>query len=67
MCNSLQVAKSKLQQDGDRAKFYVDHKRSPGSLEKGEKVFLQVPLSSMSLSIGKCPKLLSRFGFVDLG
>lgn len=61
MQDNLKFARLKLQQAADRAKFYADKKRSFRSFEEGEKVFLQVPLNSASLSTGKCPKLSPRF------
>ena len=61
MQDNLKLAKLKLQQAAERAKFYANRKRSFRSFEEGEKVFLQVPLNSTSLSTGKCPKLSPRF------
>ena len=61
MQDNLKLTKLKLQQATERAKFYANRKRSFRSFEEGEKVFLQVPLNSTSLSTGKCPKLLPRF------
>lgn len=61
MQETLRLAKVKLQQAADRAKYYADKKRSARVFKEGEKVFLQVPLKSTSLSTGKCPKLLPRF------
>ncbi|MCO5597304.1 hypothetical protein L7F22_051380 [Adiantum nelumboides] len=58
---NMQVAREKLQQAADRAKFYADKKRSARTFDEGDRVFLQVPLSSTSLSTGKCPKLSPRF------
>ncbi|MCO5555871.1 hypothetical protein L7F22_009416 [Adiantum nelumboides] len=58
---NMQVAREKLQQAADRAKFYEDKKRSARTFDEGDRVFLQVPLSSTSLSTGKCPKLSPRF------
>ena len=59
--SNLHMAKLKLQQAADRAKFYADKHRSVRTFEEGERVFLQVPLTSKSLSTGKCPKLSPRF------
>ena len=59
--DNLKLAKLKLQQAAERAKFYANRKRSFRSFEEGEKVFLQVPLNSTSLSTRKCPKLSPRF------
>ena len=59
--HNLQFAKDKLQQAANRAKYYADQKRTPRMFNVGEKVFLQVPLTSTSLSTGKCPKLSPQF------
>ena len=61
MQDNLKLARLTLQQDVERAKFCANKKRSFRSFEEGEKVFLQVPLNSTSLSTGKCPKLSPRF------
>ncbi|KAH6554871.1 hypothetical protein KP509_1Z300500 [Ceratopteris richardii] len=50
-----------MQQAADRAKEYADRKRSPRSFEEGNRVFLQVPAISTSLSTGKCSKLSPRY------
>ncbi|KAH7431282.1 hypothetical protein KP509_08G040800 [Ceratopteris richardii] len=49
---NLEIAKAKIQQEANRAKEYADRKRSPRSLEAGDRVFLQVPTRSTSLSTG---------------
>ena len=59
--HNLQFAKDKLQQAADRAKYYADQKRTPRTFNVGEKVFLQVPLTSTLLSTSKCPKLSPWF------
>ena len=58
---NLHIAKARMQQAADRAKHYADKKRSFRTFEQGEKVFLQVPAKSTSLSTGKCPKLSPRY------
>ncbi|KAH7280437.1 hypothetical protein KP509_37G067500 [Ceratopteris richardii] len=50
-----------MQQAADRAKEYADRKRSPRSFEEGDRVFLQVPARSTSLSTGKCSKLSPKY------
>ncbi|MCO5572540.1 hypothetical protein L7F22_026295 [Adiantum nelumboides] len=58
---NLKIAQAKLQQAAERAKHYADKKRSARVFELGDKVFLQVPGKSTSLSTGKCPKLSPRY------
>ncbi|MCO5550079.1 hypothetical protein L7F22_003558 [Adiantum nelumboides] len=58
---NLKIAQAKLQQAAERAKHYADKKRSARVFKLGDKVFLQVPGKSTSLSIGKCPKLSPRY------
>ena len=61
MQDNLRLARNKLQQATKRAKFYADKKRSRRVFNEGDRVFLQVPLKSTSLSTGKYPKLSPRF------
>ena len=61
MQDNLRLAKNKLQQAAERAKFYADKKRSHRFFNEEDRVFLQVSLKSTSLSIGKCPKLSPWF------
>ncbi|KAH7438552.1 hypothetical protein KP509_04G020000 [Ceratopteris richardii] len=58
---NLEIAKAKMQQATNRAKEYVDRKRSPRVSKEGDRFFLQVPTRSTSLSTGKCTKLSPRF------
>ncbi|KAH6554738.1 hypothetical protein KP509_1Z310300 [Ceratopteris richardii] len=58
---NLEIAKAKMQRAANRAKEYAGRKRSPRSFEEGDKVFLQVPTRSTSLSRRKCSKLSPTF------
>ena len=61
MQDGLRLARNKLDQAVEKAKSYDYKKRSHRVFNEGDRVFLQVPLKSTSLSTGKCPKLSPRF------
>ncbi|KAH7285734.1 hypothetical protein KP509_33G043200 [Ceratopteris richardii] len=58
---NLEIAKAKMQEAADRVKEYADRKKSPRSFEEGDRVFLQVPARSTSLSTGNYSKLSPRY------
>ena len=55
----LALAKENICQAMDRA--YADKNRSFKEFEEGEKVFLKIPSSSTSLSVGQCIKVSPRY------
>lgn len=57
----LALAKKRIHQAVDRAKFYVSQYRIEQVFEEGEQVFLQVPSKYTSLSFRKCHKIYPRY------